>query len=265
MTLSVCYLCRAFLGEVGISDDHVIPKTLLTRTQPKVKGFDYAGALPTHTKCNNEFGPETYANKALDLIAARNRSECCHEYRHPADTSIWMMALNSACLPSFTKKDLQYFKIFDTHAKTDNEISDLSLLEGMHAVNPKRDSLFAALAVLTKSAAALLVSRKLKAIPTQWEVLAIPYISDSDEMDFDDLFGQTQPFDVELKAWVGELETDDFLVIYRAKHVVVFFLFRFSATRAAWNRMLSRCPDATRLCFFGTQLKQVINYAWKQV
>ena len=64
-------------------------------------------------------------------------------------------------------------------------------------------------------------------------MLAVPFVGNADALNFDDLFGLTQPFDHGLKVWLGHLETDDFLAIYRAKQVVVFFLFRFADTRAA--------------------------------
>lgn len=265
MPQTICYLCGAPLEEVTRSKDHVVPKTLLARSQPKVKDYDYAGVLPTHPKCNNEFGPENYARKALDLIAGLHNPECCFEYRHPADKSIWMMALNTAYLPNFTKRDLQFFKIIDARQLSKQELSSLSLLEGYKAVNPKRDALFAALAVLTKSAAALLVSRKLKTVPSHWEVMAVPFVGETKTIDFDDLFGQTQPFGISLKIWLGHLETGDFLAIYRTKHVIVFFLFQFEPTKVAWNRMATRFTNATKLRFSGDRLTELINYTWKQI
>ena len=260
-----CYLCGAPLEEMAHSDDHVLPKTLLAHKQPKVKGFDYAGTLPTHPKCNNEFGPETYVSKALDLIAGLHNPECCFEYRHPADESIRMMALNSAYLPNFTKQELRFFKFIDARPLSSQDILRLSLLDGQIATNPKRDALFAALAVLTKSAAALLVSRKLKAVPAHWEVMAVPFVGETDTVDFDDLFGQTKPFGATLKVWVGHLDTGDFLAIYRTKQVIVFFLFQFAPTRAAWDKMTTRFSDATRLRFSGDRLTELINYAWEKL
>ena len=53
----ICYLCGLSIS-CQKSDDHVIPKQLITRKQPKVKGFEYAGKLPSHAECNNRFGPE---------------------------------------------------------------------------------------------------------------------------------------------------------------------------------------------------------------
>lgn len=265
MTLMTCYLCGKPLEDEARSQDHVIPKTLIERDQPKVKGFDYAGTLPTHAVCNNEFGPEKFASKALDFLDALHNPEVFFEYPHPKDSSARMMALNSALLPAFTKQDLQFFQIIDVRAKYKDELHDLSLIEGRQPVNPRLRALHVALAVLTKSAAALIVSRKLMSVPQKWDVLAIPYVGDSDAINFDDLFGLTKPFDVGVKVWLGELETNDYLAVYRAKRVIVFFLFRFSASAAAWDRMLSRFKSAPRLRFVGPALIEVTKHAWESV
>lgn len=93
----------------------------------------------------------------------------------------------------------------------------------------------------------------------------MPFVGNVAGHDFDDLFGETEPFDIGLKVWLGQLETGDFLAIYRAKKILIFFLFRFSATTAAWDRMLSRFPNGTRLRFHGARLLDVLNNCWERV
>lgn len=246
------------------SGDHVVPKTFIEREQPRVKGFDYAGKLPSHKTCNNAFGPETYATKALDLIAALHDEDCTFEYPHPLKPEFQMMALKSSCLPNFTTRDLSYFKIINATSKSNDEIHDLGLLEARKTVNPKRQSLFTALAVLTKSAAALLVSRKLFTTPSAWDVLAIPHVGDAHALDFDDIFGPTIPFDSGVKVWLAHLETNDYLVIYRIKRVVIYFLFRFSSAPAAYNRMLNQFTGGSRLRFQGKTLMELVSYTWRE-
>ena len=238
---------------------------MIERVQPRAKGFDYAGKLPSHRDCNNRFGPETYVDKALSLVAALHNDDCWFEYRHPSNASFRMMALKSTCLPTFTKRDLRYFQI-DATSKTSPEIHDLGLLEDRQPVDPKRLSLFTALAVLTKSAAALLVSRKLRELPSSWNVLAVPYVGDADaiDFDFDELFGPTIPFDSGVKVWLGHLETDDYLVVYRARRVLVYFLFKFSSSTAACDRMLSQVDGGSPLQFQGETLMKLVNYAWRE-
>ena len=264
MQASLCYLCGKPVAADDNSGDHIVPKTLIERTQPRVKGFDYAGKLPSHRTCNNEFGPETYAAKALDLVAALHDKDCVFEYRHWANPTFRMMALNSTCLPGFTQRDLMYFKIIDGTSKSDTEIHDLQFLDGRQPVNPKRLALSTALAVLTKSASALLVSRMLPSIPTSWDVLAIPYVGDADSVDFDKLYGPTIPFDTGVKVWLAPPEDGDYPIIYRAKRVIVFLLFRFSESPAALNRMLARFVGGSRLRFQGSTLMELVNYSWKE-
>lgn len=128
-----------------------------------------------------------------------------------------------------------------------------------------RDALFVALAVLTKSAAALLVARKLQALPTGWRVLAIPYSGATEALDFDSLFGDTKPFDIGVKVWIRPSESGDWFALYRARNVLIYFLFHFSDTDVIWEGMLARFPDAERLSFQGTRLNELIDYRWQQV
>lgn len=260
-----CYLCGKPLALREKSADHVVPKTLIKRDQPRVKGFDYAGTLPSHRVCNNQFGPETYASKALDLISALYDEACVFEYAHPALSSARMMTIKSTCLPGFTRRDLAFFKIIDARPLPKDAMHDPDLLQGRQPVNPKQLALFTALAVLTKSAAALLVSRKLPDVPPRWDVLAVPYVGDASGVDFDDILGATAPFDAEVKVWTGLMVTGDYLLVYRAKRVIVYFLFRFSPSSAAYDRMLSQFSDDNRFRFEGGSLMDLVNGVWTEV
>ncbi len=253
------------VAEETSTDDHAIPKQLIFRAQPKVKGFDYGGVLPTHAECNNRFGPEIYCSKALELISVLHDEKCVSKFQHKDDLSIQMMALNSECLTSFTKHDLRFFKFIDVRDKDVAEFSALSFFSGKPKTNPMRDALFVALAVLTKSAAALLVARHLQALPPCWSVLAIPYTGATEAHDFDSLFGNTKPFDIGVKIWIRQFDSGDWFALYRARNVLVFFLFRLSNTDVIWNGMLARFQDAEHLSFEGTRLNELIDYKWKKV
>lgn len=262
---NICYLCGMPVTEDVSTDDHAVPKQLISRAQPKAKGFDYGGVLPTHAECNNRFGPEIYCLKALELIAVLHDEKCVSKYKHKDDSKIQIMALNSECLKSFTKADLLFFKIIDAR---DNDVADFSMpsfFSGRQKTNPIRDALFVALAVLTKSAAALLVARYLQAVPARWSVLAIPYAGAAEAHEFDSLFGDTKPFDIGVKIWIRKCDSGDWFVLYRARNVLVFFLFRLSYTDAFWDGMLARFPDAERLSFEGDRLSDLVNYKWKQI
>ena len=73
--MDICYLCGKEIVGSEESGDHAFPKTLLKREQRKAKGFDYGGKLPTHENCNNTFGPERFARKALELLQVLNNPD----------------------------------------------------------------------------------------------------------------------------------------------------------------------------------------------
>lgn len=260
----ICYLCSLPVNR-NATGDHVIPKLLISRAQPKAKGFDYGGELPTHEECNNRFGPETYCIKALKMIAVLHDPKCVRKFQHRKDSSIRMMALNSGCLKEFTKRDLAFFKFIDVSDKTFTEFSRPSFFSDKPKTIPIRDALFVALAVLTKSAAALLVARHLHEPPSSWQVLAIPYTGAIDAYDFDGIFGETKPFDVGVKVGLRRFESGDWFALYRARNVLVFFLFRLSNSDDNWNGMLARFQDAERLSFSGPRLTDLIDYQWLRV
>lgn len=264
--VETCYLCGKEITESDVnSNDHAVPRQLITRKQPKAKGFDYGGALPTHEKCNNEFGPETYCVKALKLIAVLHDANCVSRFQHKKDSSITMMAINSDCLKEFTQRDLAFSKFIDVRKSSIGDFSTPTFFSGKLKANPMRDALFTSLAVLTKSAAALLIARHLCEVPPHWRVLAIPYSGAIEATDFDEIFGNTQPFDVGVRIWLRHFNSGDWFVLYRAQNILVFFLFRFSETDAIWNGIIERFHDADRLFFEGEHLNALIDYQWRKV
>ena len=260
----ICYLCSLPVDR-GTTGDHAVPKQLISRAQPKAKGFDYGGVLPTHAECNNRFGPEMYCTKALKMIDVLHDPKCVRKFQHKNDPSIRMMALNSECFKGFTKRDLAFFKLIDVRDKGVAEFSKPSFFPGKPKTIPIRDALFVALAVLTKSVAALLVARHLHEPPSSWQVLAIPYTGATEAHDFDGIFGKTKPFDVGVKVWLRRFESGDWFALYRVRNVLVFFLFLLSSSDDNWNGMLARFQNAEGLSFSGARLTDLIDYQWQQV
>lgn len=260
----ICYLCGLPVDQ-GVTGDHVIPRHLISRAQPKAKGFDYGGVLPTHAECNNRFGPERYCTKALKMIEVLHDPKCVRKFQHRDDASIRMMALNSECFKGFTKRDLAFFKFIDVRDSGVVEFSKPSFFSGKPKTIPIRDALFVALAVLTKSVAALLVARHLHEPPPVWRVLAVPYTGATEAHNFDEIFGNTKPFDVGVKVWLRHFESGDWFALYRAQSVLVFFLFQLSSPDDNWNRMLELFQDAERLSFSGAKLTDLIDYQWQRV
>jgi len=259
-----CYLCGDPIQAGEVSDDHAVPKQFIKRSQPKVKGFDYAGVLPSHQECNNEFGPEVYCQKALVIIKALHDENCFLERQHRNDPTISIMALNSDCFPGFNERDLEYFKFIDVRHENYEKWSDPAYFTGKKKTNPKKDALHTALAVLTKSAAALLISRHLKIVPTYWRVVAVPYVG-ADNVDFDELLGPTKPFEVGIKAWIRQMESNDWFVVYKAENVLVYFLFLFSNDKAIIDGVSNIFEDADKLVFEGEHLNDLLGYEWRKI
>ena len=260
----ICYLCGKPIPAGENSDDHAVPKQFIKRAQPKVKGFDYAGVLPSHSVCNNEFGPELYSQKALNSLKALHDDNRFLKRQHRDNPAISIMALNSDCFPGFTKQDLAFFKFIDVRNEDYDNWSNPAYYSDKAKTNPKKDALNTALAVLTKSAAALLVSRHLKDVPSFWRVVAVPYVGAS-EVDFDELLGDTKPFDAGVKTWIRQMENNDWFVIYKADDVLVYFLFWFSGETTVVDDISKIFHDADRLLFEGNQLNQLMGYKWKKV
>jgi hypothetical protein len=266
MTPPVCYLCaKRIIGQPSTAD-HTVPKALLEGQPPKMRGYEYGGHLPTHKKCNNEFGPETYVLRALELLDALHNPDCAIKFRHKADPSVPLMALNSACLPNFAKRDLKYFKIMDrrTHGPAAARPS-VAALRRSEPVDPFKSALDTALAVLFKSAAALVIRKKTKLVPSAWQVMAVPYVGDASAVDFDEILGSSKPFSPKVKAWVGLLVTGDALAVYRTQRVLVYFFFRFSNSLDGWRHMRGQFVGHPRLRFDGTSVLEVLHSGWKRV
>jgi hypothetical protein len=259
-----CYLCGLPINNSHASGDHAVPATLITRAQPKVKGFNYAGKLPTHPECNNRFGPEIYVAKALGLLELLESEDGTAVYQHRNHPEITIQALDASKLPNFTRKDLAFFKFIDVREADYPDWSKPEFFSGKQRTNPKRDAIYIAMSVLAKSAAALLIKNKLQSVPMAWRIYAIPYSGATDQLDFDHIVGPTEPFDVGIKVWLGQLDNTDWLAIYRAKSIVIFFVFVF-APHNALGAIRPHFPDADIFEFTGSCLNDLLTAGWHKV
>lgn len=259
----ICYLCGLEVsGEK--TEDHVVPRQFIKRQQPKVKGYDYAGVLPSHGACNNNFGPETYTQKALALIKALYDENCSLKQQSSDNPEIQIMVINSECLPGFTQRDLEFFKLIDLSESNYEDWSNPAFFRTKKKTNVKMEALFTALAVLSKSAAALLVSRYLHSVPDYWRIVAIPYIGAA-TVDFDELLGDTKPFEDGVKAWIRQMENSDWIVVYKVEDVLVYLLFWLSGEKSVIAGVMNIFDDAERLLFEAMNLNHLINYQWQRV
>jgi len=259
----VCYLCSSVIDETP-SGDHAVPASLITRAQPKVKGYDYAGLVRTHADCNNRFGPETYVVKALDLIAAWGDPEIFLERQHATNPDIKILAIDAERFPSFTEGDLRFFKIIDLRDVDQSDWSSPEFFADKKRSNPQRDALIVALSVLAKSSASLLIKRHQVEVPPEWKIYAFPYAGATEDLDFDQFLGETKPFEIDVKVWIKQLDTQDWFVIYKARGVLLFMVFAFSGTDVLAT-VGSRFADTDRYYFEGRTLNALLSTGWKKV
>ena len=261
-TMDVCYLCGRPVTDGQPSGDHAVPRVLLRDKQPKVRGFDYGGRLPTHATCNNRFRDERYVLRALDLIAALHNPDTVLYHPLPGNPPVRIAAINSAELPGFTQADLHFFKINDAR----NDGTGARHIRPAVPGNPLRLALFVSLAVLAKSAAALLLARHhLGAVPQKWSIVAIPYTGDATSADFSDVFGDQRPFAPGVKVLMGRFGPAASLALYVTDKAMVYFLIRDARTPSAIEAAVIRLfqEDVDCLRFSGNSLMQLMDHHWQ--
>ena len=259
----ICYLCGKKIGEDVVSEDHAVPRQFIKRKQPTVKGFDYAGVLPTHQECNNRFGAERMCQKSLQLIDVLHNPDCVSIHQHKDNPEIEIMAVNSDCLSEFTNTDLEFFKFNDVRNTAIEEWSDTDFFRDKRKTDPLKQALNIGLSVLAKSAAAVLVKRFGISPDTLWRILCIPYHGASPKLDFDDLLGNTKPFEIGVKLWVIEpFKNGDFFAIYKSQHVLLYIFFWFSGEAGSIDEIRRIFNEAEHLYFESPRLIELSEYDW---
>lgn len=259
-----CYLCNKIIkpGE-KLSGDHVVPRLLIDRTEPKVKGFDYAGKIQTHETCNNRFGSEVYCRKALKIISKLLDPECVSTIVHKESPSSKLVILNSECFAEFTEKDLEFFKVRDVRNNSMSELSDPQFIRQGQKTDLRKTALFTSFAVLVKSAAALLIKRALKKTPSYWQVLAVPYYDETSEINFSQVLGEAKPFDKDVQIYINDLKGGVYQAVYVAYGVVLFLYFQTTDSEKYSNEIASKFPDSNCFIFKGQCINDLIGFNWK--
>jgi hypothetical protein len=228
-----------------------------------MKDYDYGGVLPTHPDCNNRFGPETYVARALEFLAALAEPDCMLERQHRDNPSIKILALNSAFLPNFEEGDLRFFKMLDVRNVDEDTWSAPEFFEGKERTNPVMKALFVTFSVLAKSAAAVLYKRHRISIPDCWRIHAFAYTGADPASLLGDIFGPMKPFDDGLLLYVHKLEDGNFLVVYKARGTLMYFLFALvESPRTA--AVLGQFPEPDQFYFEGANLNALQTTGWKK-
>lgn len=266
--IRICYLCGKYiLPEHQTDEDHVYQKALWIKKQPKVKGLEYVGTLITHRKCNNKFGgaaakAEVICKKALILLSVLFDENCFIKRFYKGDPNLGLLAFNSRYLKGFSKWELEFFKINDVRNKKYKSWADISYLKKLDKVDPRRTPANIAITVLTKSAAALLVSRNNVLPDSYWRIAVYPGFDKDGNADFDNLFGQTKPFDIGVKVWIKEVSKADYLVIYKYENFIAFYHFSLSDDIALQQVLPSIFEREHIVHFKSNYLLDLIGYDW---
>ena len=264
----ICYLCgKPILPEQESNKDHVVPKVLLQKKQPKIQGFDYGGKLITHQACNNKFGEgssnlEVICKKALDLLYILLDEKCYIKRYCKGNPNLGLLVLDSTYLKGFTNRDLEFFGINDVRNKEYTSWSNVSYLETLEPINPRIKPTNIALTVLAKSSAAILVSRY-KVLPdSTWKITVYPGLDDDDSIDMNDLMGRTQPFDIGVKVWIRNVSNEHLLVAYKHKKIITFFNFSFFDDTALDNILPMIFPNREIFQYRSNNLIDLVGYDW---
>jgi len=263
--LPICYLCGLpITGKV--SRDHVVPKQMIKRLQPRAKGYDYADTIDSHETCNNLFGPEGYLRAAITILAGLNDSEAVVYKQHVTNPNLCVLFINAEKFPGLSELDLQFFGIANAPNEHPNGVPPPEFFHGRRKTNLLRDAMYTAFSVIAKSSAALLLTRHSISIPTQWKIYATAYWDQSDVFDLDEHVGKTIPFDDGLKAWIKSASADAWQVIYRYEHLVVVLLFDFATAK---TNVLEQLRNALSSCeihaFIGGCLNDLMRPGWQPV
>ena len=261
MSNFLCYLCgKEFIPGEKITGDHVVPQALLEkRAQPKVRGIDYAGFIRTHRTCNNHFSDETFFRKALHLVELSIGGTMHNPLQSLKDPSISILPVTEDQIPNFGKNDFDRFKFIDTRQIPYGKFTDPKFFEGKPKTNLLENSMHAAMTVMAKSSAALLVKRYLRAVPSHWLILASPY--DARGINLDDLFQGVKPFDRINRAKIEQQNIDEWSVLFQHKSLLVSYCFVFHRTDPVFNPGLFH-PESEIHRYAGTDLNRMLQDQW---
>ena len=263
--MTICYLCGQPVDDAVSSGDHVIPRTLLGKRPPKAKGFDYGGKLRTHPECNNRFRDETHFRKALQLLGALYNSNTTLVRPAPGNLNGRVLALNEENLPGFGPRDFQFFGFHDARNDTMASFDDPKYYADKPRADVRKTVLCTTLSVLAKSAAALLASRHLADLPSNWNIVCVPYAGDATGADLSSFFRETRPFATDIRVWTKRFEASSWVSIYATGTAMAWFFFLMDDDRNLVEGIRERFPREDCLQFQGRSLMELVGHEWPSV
>lgn len=260
MSGSVCYLCGLPISE-KVSRDHVVPKQIIEREQPRAKGFDYGGVLPTHERCNNDFGPEAVFRTATRLLPLLVGDMGRRTIRHPEDPLVKMRIWNSGRYSWMTEAERRFFGFIDATSYEDGSLPSLDFLESQKKSNPLGHALRITYSVLTKSAMAILIAKYGVDLPREWIVYASAFFAHGSEFSLTDLTDDTWIFDQGVEASVSQETSSDWAILYKVGPVILVL----AVSLAGADRLIGfrdKLPGNDIYVFRGKSLNDLLTIGW---
>ncbi len=261
----ICYLCgKEIIESDKSSDDHVFPKTLLKRDKPKVKGYDYAGKLPTHEKCNNTFGPERFVRKAIELLVTFNNPNSYSTFQNIKNPDIELFVINSDFLNNLSKQERDFFKIIDVRNEKYSDWTNPENLRSHEKTNPFLIPWNTALSVLAKSASAILVRRyNISPSNSPWRILMIQNYTVEESINLSIRFGKVKPFDERIELYVKNFDnTSDYFVVFRYNSLIIYIFFAFDLGYKNIKTIKEIFSDQALLLFEKDSLVELKDFNW---
>lgn len=264
----ICYLCNQQIQDpADISWDHVVPHQFIKRDQPKAKGFSYAGKLPTHTKCNNDFGSEdakaeVICQKALEMLRVLHDENCFSVHQYKDNPDIRILAINGDCLNNLTEQEKAFFGLIDVRNTPYQAWRSASFFADKKKVNVLDQARNVALSVLTKSAAAILIKRQHVLSSSIWRIVAVPHFIGDAHIELNEIFGETKPFEVGVQAWIDQHANGDWLVIYKVNGLLVELHFALTTNDNTFQTLRQLFPNTKQYVFESNELMDLVGYNW---
>lgn len=257
-----CYLCgKPITPDESSSRDHVVPTVLLGKQPPKVRGYDYAGWLLTHSHCNNHFSDETFFNSALYLVQYSRSGNTQDTYQNVNLPNVTVLPFTATQIPKFIDRDFKRFKFIDTRKIAIEELKNPEFYADKSKCNLLQMAMYAAMTVMAKSSAALLVKRELKKVPQCWRIFATPF-DVSDGSNLSSIFGETTPFGPNTKAVLEEICPDEWLVSYQHQNLLILFLFVFHHSDVNLHKVFN-FPESEIHKYSGSSLNELLTNQWQ--
>lgn len=265
---TTCYLCgKIILESDSKNKDHVFPQQFINRKHPKSKGFDYLGILPTHQRCNSQFGDsksdsESMVKKSLKLISVLFNPNSHIIREHKENPNLKVLGINSDFLTDFSRKDLQFFQITDVRNIDYKILSSVEFLHSQKSVKPFDKSSNVCLSVLAKSAAAILIKKESISIPSNWIIVAYPGFIQNIEIDFDSFLGDTKPLEEGIKFWSKSIDPDNYICVFKFESIIIFFHYAFDLGLHIGEVLPEHFKGENIVVFKGNNLLDLIGYEW---